>query len=301
MYDNLIAIVLQLIIAGISFCVGKFLLPRLPKDTAAVIQDKLDLVKTYSDQYVNWADRFMEGAGGTEKLNAVVGILKEVASRYGLQATDQDLTAIAQTSFENMSLKWDELEGNISAKAQEMAATMCMTSGNIAAFNQAVHTSSGAVDQQTIDEANEALTAALSALQDAKRTITNLKALAESNGQPTTPLVKHAIETPKQVMQNKIIQLKEATATLFDDVEPEEVEYETEPDYDGKPEESESTPSMNQTMMSKVSPINVEEGMRLARTPTPTTLKELAATQAVRTIAGMSRSSATDDLAQYLK
>ena len=110
MWDNLIAMALQLLVAGVSFCVGKFLLPRLPKDTAAVIQDKMDLVITYADQYVNWADRFMEGSSGTEKLNSVVGQLKEVANRYGFQASDQELTAIAQTAFEKMSLEWDTIE-----------------------------------------------------------------------------------------------------------------------------------------------------------------------------------------------
>lgn len=303
MYDNLIAIGLQLIIAAISFCIGKFLLPRLPKDTAAAIQDKLDLVKTYAAQYVNYADRFMDGASGTEKLTAVVGNLKEIANRYGFQATDQDLTAIAQTAFEDMSLKWDELEGNINTKAQEMAANMCMAAGNAnvaSAVNVVTKAATGAVDQQTIDDANMALSSALEALENAKSTIAELKKIAESKGTEVVGSVQQIVETPKQLMQDKIAKLKEATASLISGETEPEPHYEEDPEYDESEPEAITQPDSMQTMVSKLNPDTVAEAMKRTQTPTPTSLKELAASQATKAVSRMTGSKA-DDLAQFLK
>ena len=300
LWNQIIAVALQLLIAGISFCIGKFLLPRLPKETAAAIQDKLNLIATYATQYVNWADRFMEGTKGSEKMSAVVGMLKEIAVRNGFQASDQDLVAIAQTAYDKMSLEWDSLEGNINAKAQEMAASM-MNSSKVA-VQSAVETVKDVVDQQTVNDANDALVAAISALNDAKQTIADLKNAAKDKVTNTLGYVTEA--NPKQVMQDKISQLKELTTAVMGDSSDEE-EYVENPEYDEPDEEEveEQKPvqKVMQTIASKVDPANVAAAMKATSIPTPTSLKELAASQAAQVVSNMSHSKTSDDLAKYLK
>ena len=305
LWNQIIAIGLQLLIAGISFCIGKFLLPRLPKETAAAIQDKLNLVATYAAQYVNWADRFMEGAKGTEKMNAVVGILKEIAARNGFQATDQDLTAIAQTAYEKMSLEWDSLEGNINAKAQEMTANMI--SGANTAAQGMIDSVKTAVDQQTVDDANEALVAAISALNDAKQTIADLQNAAKAKASDTLGSIQTAVESPKQAMQDKINQLKNLTTSVLNETiadESEEEEYiEDQDDEPEVEEESQISPvqKVMQTMVSKVEPTNIAQAIKNAAIPTPTSLKELAASKATQVVTNMVHGKTADDLAKYLK
>lgn len=304
LWNQIIAVALQLLIAGISFCIGKFLLPRLPKETAAAIQDKLNLIATYATQYVNWADRFMEGAKGTEKMSAVVGILKEIAARNGFQASDQDLTAIAQTAYEKMSLEWENLEGDINAKAQEMAANMISNGGS--AIRSVVDSAKNAVDQQTVSDANDALVAAISALNDAKQTIADLKNAAKEKVTDTLGYITEAVESPKQAMQDKINQLKELTTSVIEDTSDEE-EYVEDPEYDveseDEPEEQvKPVQKVMQTIASKVDPTNVAAAMKAASIPTPTSLKELAASQATQSVVNAAKGmKAVDDLAKFLK
>lgn len=291
MWDQLIAIGLQLIIALVSFLIGKFLLPHLPKDTADAIKSKLELIATFATQYVHWAEKFMDGSNGAEKMAAVVGNLKEVAEKYGFQATDQQLTAIAQTAYEKMNLEVENTTNNIAAKAQEMAANMMNgatnTVNNVAStVSNAVNNVSDAVDKQTVEEANEALNAALSALSEAKQTIADLKAAAAGN---TLGLITSAVESPKQAMQDKIAQLKEATISIMNpstDVveEPEYDEEEVEPEVEETEveEEIDETPIAQvaqKVLQTKVNPETVANGMKSTTGATPTSLKELAASQ----------------------
>ena len=305
MYDSLLNTVIQLIIAIISFCVGKYLLPKLPQETAATIRDKMKLIITYADQYVNWADRFMEGSSGSEKLSSVVGQLKEVASKYGFQATDQELTAIAQTAFENMSLQWDTIENGNKEIASAVVSTLrntwpeaspgCMVPS---AMPMPVH-DDNSVDQETIDDANKALQDALIALENAKVTITQLKASqVEPAHIPEQPIV-----SPKEAMREKIDNLRVVTREVNEIIEPpskpiesersEEVEYEDEPNYD-------ETELEDEDYVPPPSP-SITEIPR-----TPTRLKDLAiaqsqkGTQAVKNMRQRLPQPDPDDLSLYM-
>ena len=301
MWDNLIAMALQLLVAGVSFCVGKFLLPRLPKDTAAVIQDKMDLVITYADQYVNWADRFMEGSSGTEKLNSVVGQLKEVANRYGFQASDQELTAIAQTAFEKMSLEWDTIEnGN-----KDIASAVVSALKNTAPANTipcapvpvAPVVPVNVIDQETINDANSALQEALEALEQAKATIADLRAQQAMTQQPIVQeIVEQAVPNTKQIISNNIANLRNATKSMMHTIaaEPqEEIASEIEPDMNDPfsiPDE-------------EISDMSVQDGDVTPLTRTPTSLRELAASQAqqgMQAINAAARNTPRDDLNKYI-
>lgn len=301
MWDNLIAMALQLLVAGVSFCVGKFLLPRLPKDTAAVIQNKMDLVITYADQYVNWADRFMEGSSGTEKLNSVVGQLKEVANRYGFQASDQELTAIAQTAFEKMSLEWDTIEnGNKDIASAVVSALKNSAPANTipcAPVPVAPVVPVNVIDQETINDANSALQEALEALEQAKATIADLRAQQAMTQQPIVQeIVEQAVPNAKQIISNNIANLRNATKSMMHTIaaEPqEEIASEIEPDMkDPFSIPDEEMPDI---------PVQDEDVTPLTRTPT--SLRELAASQAqqgMQVINAAARNTPRDDLNKYI-
>ena len=102
MSTELIAIGIQAIIIGVSYCVGRYLLPKMSVETLDSVRAKIDILITYADSLVVWARKFMDGSKGAEKMAVVVGQLRVVAQRYGIETTDQELTAIAQTAYESM-------------------------------------------------------------------------------------------------------------------------------------------------------------------------------------------------------
>ena len=102
MSTELIAIGIQVIIIGASYCVGRYLLPKMSVETLDSVRAKIDILITYADNLVIWARKFMDGSRGAEKMAAVVGQLRVVAQRYGIETTDQELTAIAQAAYESM-------------------------------------------------------------------------------------------------------------------------------------------------------------------------------------------------------
>ena len=102
MSTELIAIGIQVIIIGASYCVGRYLLPRINIETIDSVRGKIEVLTKYADSLVVWARKFMDGSRGAEKMAAVVGQLRTIAQRYGIETTDQELTAIAQAAYESM-------------------------------------------------------------------------------------------------------------------------------------------------------------------------------------------------------
>ena len=305
MYDSLLNTFIQLIVAIIAFCIGKYLLPKLPQETAATVRDKMKLIITYADQYVNWADRFMEGSSGSEKLNTVVGQLKELSTAYGFQATDQDLTAIAQTAFENMNWQWDSIENSNKEIASAVVSTLKNTFPNGPMHYQGTQPNSvpikdDSVDQETVDNANKALQDALEALENAKVTITQLKA-----SQMSVPKTEEPSDmAPKEAMKKKIANLQAITQEVnemtnntapsspIEQPEPEGAEYEDEPIYDeSELEEDDYTPAP------PVIPTTPEIPKM------PTRLKDLAAAQSqkgTQAVKSMKFQQPQDDLSLYM-
>ena len=110
----------------------------------------------------------------------------------------------------------------------------------------------------------------------------------------------------RQAMQDKINQLKELTTSVIEDTSDEE-EYVEDPEYDveseDEPEEQvKPVQKVMQTIASKVDPTNVAAAMKAASIPTPTSLKELAASQATQSVVNAAKGmKAVDDLAKFLK
>ena len=96
--NDIIILAVQLGITVAAFCIGKYVFPNLPKS----VTDKLTTLSQWAAQFVVWAKEFMKKQTGEEKMAAVVEKLKEIADEAGIEVTEDQLRAIAQSAYNAM-------------------------------------------------------------------------------------------------------------------------------------------------------------------------------------------------------
>ena len=101
----------NVIYAAIYFCVtlgafllGKYVFPKATQYGTNILEnlEKMDMISKWADKFVVWAREFMKSKTGEEKMAAVVDELKEIADEAGLNMTEDQLKAIAQSAYEAM-------------------------------------------------------------------------------------------------------------------------------------------------------------------------------------------------------
>lgn len=97
-----------------AFLLGKYVFPNIPK----TVTDKLTSLSEWAAQFVEWAKEFKKGQTGEEKMVAVVEQLKKIADEAGLNVTEEQLKAIAQTAYNAMKA------GEKESAAEEPRATV---------------------------------------------------------------------------------------------------------------------------------------------------------------------------------
>lgn len=96
--NDIIVLGVQLGIAVAAFAIGKYVFPNIPKN----VVDKLNMLSQWAAQFVVWAKEFMKKETGEEKMAAVVEKLKEIADEAGIEVTEDQLRAIAQSAYNAM-------------------------------------------------------------------------------------------------------------------------------------------------------------------------------------------------------
>ena len=81
-----------------AFLLGKYVFPNIPK----IVTDKLGELSEWAAKFVEWAKEFKKDKTGEEKMAAVVEQLKKIADEAGLNVTEDQLKAIAQTAYNAM-------------------------------------------------------------------------------------------------------------------------------------------------------------------------------------------------------
>lgn len=81
-----------------AFLLGKCVFPNIPK----TVTDKLGELSEWAAKFVEWAKEFKKDKTGEEKMAAVVEQLKKIADEAGLNVTEDQLKAIAQTAYNAM-------------------------------------------------------------------------------------------------------------------------------------------------------------------------------------------------------
>ncbi len=104
--NDIILLPVQLGITIVAFAIGKYVFPNLPRN----VTDKLTMLSRWAAQFVVWAKEFMKKQTGKEKMAAVVEKLKEIADEAGLDVTEDQLKAIAQSAYNAMKAGEKEAE-----------------------------------------------------------------------------------------------------------------------------------------------------------------------------------------------
>lgn len=90
--------IIYCVVTVAAFCAGKYIFPKIP----ANVKDKLTDLAEWAAQFVVWAREFLKMKSGEEKMAAVVEQLKAIADEAGIEVTEDQLKAIAQTAYEAM-------------------------------------------------------------------------------------------------------------------------------------------------------------------------------------------------------
>ena len=109
MNNNTLILGIQLIVLGLAFIVGKFILPNMSQQSLNNISQALIIINQFAASFVKWAKQFMPNNTGEEKMSAVIDQLSVICDKYKIDMTDDQLKAIAQSAYDKM-------------KAQEQAA-----------------------------------------------------------------------------------------------------------------------------------------------------------------------------------
>lgn len=128
--EVIFAIIYCVVMVG-AFCAGKYIFPKIP----ASVKDKLTDLVGWAANFVVWAREFLKTKTGQEKMAAVVEQLKKIADEAGMDVTEDQLKAIAQTAYEAM--KAGEAEAQtaqlLEAVTQPLAApTVIINTGTTA-------------------------------------------------------------------------------------------------------------------------------------------------------------------------
>lgn len=113
--ENIIILGVEFAIAVGCFILGRYVLPNIPRTVA----DKLPLLSAWAGNFVEWARDFMKASTGEEKMAAVVAELKKIADEAGLEVTEEQLKAIAQSAYNAMKAGEDKAK----AEAEAIALT----------------------------------------------------------------------------------------------------------------------------------------------------------------------------------
>lgn len=81
-----------------AFSLGKYVFPNIPQ----TVTNKLAELSEWAAKFVEWAKEFKKDKTGAEKMAAVVEQLKKIADEAGLDVTEDQLKAIAQTAYNAM-------------------------------------------------------------------------------------------------------------------------------------------------------------------------------------------------------
>lgn len=113
-----------------AFCAGKYIFPNIP----ASAKDKLKDLAEWAEKFVVWAREFKKTESGEKKMEAVVNQLKAIADEVGMDVTEDQLKAIAQTAYEAMKAGEAEAQPEQLMKAIEAQTmpTVVINTGTVA-------------------------------------------------------------------------------------------------------------------------------------------------------------------------
>lgn len=102
MDHSTIIFILQLLVLIGAFVFGKYVKPNIPAETFTDMASKFEIIVAWAEKFVAWAAYFKKDKTGKEKMEAVISELRDIADKYGIEITDNQLKAIAQAAYDQM-------------------------------------------------------------------------------------------------------------------------------------------------------------------------------------------------------
>ena len=96
------AIVVELVVVFIATLFGRYVVPKVPKDTIDEASKSFKLIVDYAEKYVAWAKEFMQTKTGEEKMKKVCELLKNVADMNNIAISNTTIEAIVQKAYDSM-------------------------------------------------------------------------------------------------------------------------------------------------------------------------------------------------------
>lgn len=173
--NDIIILAVQLGITVAAFIVGKYVFPNLPKN----VTDKLATLSQWAAKFVEWAKEFMKKQTGEEKMAAVVEKLKEIADEAGIDVTEDQLRAIAQSAYNAM--KAGEKEAG-AAEPQALEAVKVPTVNIYTAAPEKIAVATDEVPEGALEDNADGTVNAYDAAGNKTGTVTAEEAAAAAEG-----------------------------------------------------------------------------------------------------------------------
>lgn len=173
--NDIIILAVQLGITVAAFVVGKYVFPNLPKN----VTDKLATLSQWAAKFVEWAKEFMKKQTGEEKMAAVVEKLKEIADEAGIDVTEDQLRAIAQSAYNAM--KAGEKEA-AAAEPQALEAVQVPTVNIYTAAPEKIAVATDEVPEGALEDNADGTVNAYDAAGNKTGTVTAEEAAAAAEG-----------------------------------------------------------------------------------------------------------------------
>lgn len=101
MSASIIILIIQIVVLILSFIMMKHIIPKFSSDSISDTLAKVQMVITYADKFVSWANYFLPDTSGERKMLEVVNQLNKVSEKYGIEMSQEELIAISQKAYEN--------------------------------------------------------------------------------------------------------------------------------------------------------------------------------------------------------
>ena len=173
--NDIIFLAVQLGVTVAAFIVGKYVFPNLPKN----VTDKLATLSQWAAKFVEWAKEFMKKQTGEEKMAAVVEKLKEIADEAGIDVTEDQLRAIAQSAYNAM--KAGEKEA-AAAEPQALEAVQVPTVNIYTAAPEKIAVATDEVPEGALEDNADGTVNAYDAAGNKTGTVTAEEAAAAAEG-----------------------------------------------------------------------------------------------------------------------
>jgi hypothetical protein len=122
MNEEAIKIIIEAALLVVTFLIGRYVVPHLPttkiKETITKIEGVAGFISTWAERFVIVNAR--KNIAGSKKMDNVIESVTNIAQKYGISVTEDEIRAIAQQCYENLIGSYDFMySDNIADKDEE--------------------------------------------------------------------------------------------------------------------------------------------------------------------------------------